>query len=102
MVVAGSHTLRRKDLEKSLTALELVGAHVLGFVLNRLPVKGPDSYSYTYYSQDSTFDTNKRPGSTPGQGTPLFAGPSSVNIADEERLLERPATVFPSRRSGNV
>lgn len=52
VVVAGSQRLRLQDLEKSLGALALVGAKVLGVVLNRLPVKGPDAYSYTYYRHD--------------------------------------------------
>lgn len=51
-VVVGSQRIRRQDLQKSLKALELVGANVLGLVLNRLPGKGPDSYSYSYYSKD--------------------------------------------------
>ena len=52
VVVAGSQRIRLQDLEKSLGALALVGSNVLGIVLNRLPVKGPDAYSYTYYSHD--------------------------------------------------
>lgn len=52
VVVVGSHKLRHQDLEKSLSALEMVGANVLGVVLNRLPTKGPDAYSYSYYSHD--------------------------------------------------
>lgn len=52
VVVAGSQKLRTQDLEKSLDALELVGSNLLGIVLNRLPVKGPDAYAYSYYSHD--------------------------------------------------
>lgn len=52
VVVVGSHKLRHQDLEKSLTALEMVGATILGIVMNRLPVKGPDAYTYSYYSHD--------------------------------------------------
>lgn len=48
LVVAGSQKVRQQELLRSLSALEMVGAHVLGLVLNRLPVKGPDSYSYGY------------------------------------------------------
>ncbi|WP_442793573.1 polysaccharide biosynthesis tyrosine autokinase [Pseudarthrobacter sp. SL88] len=50
VVVIGSQKIRQPDLVKSLSALEMVGSNVLGVVLNRLPVKGPDAYSYTYYS----------------------------------------------------
>lgn len=52
VIVVGSQKLRRHDLEKSLSALKMVGANVLGIVLNRLPVRGPDAYSYSYYSHD--------------------------------------------------
>lgn len=48
VVVAGSQKLRQQDLEKSINALEMVGANLLGIVLNRLPVKGPDAYAYSY------------------------------------------------------
>lgn len=53
MVVVGAQKSRTQDLEKSLNALTLVGAGILGVVLNRLPVKGPDAYAYSAYSYDS-------------------------------------------------
>lgn len=49
VVVVGSQKLRQQDLEKSLGALAMVGSNILGVVLNRLPQKGPDAYSYSYY-----------------------------------------------------
>jgi Mrp family chromosome partitioning ATPase len=52
VVVVGSSKLKHQDLQKSLSALEMVGANLLGVVLNRLPVKGPDAYTYSYYSND--------------------------------------------------
>lgn len=58
VVVVGSQKLKQQDLEKSLGALEMVGATILGVVLNRLPVKGPDAYAYSYYSHD---DASGRP-----------------------------------------
>lgn len=60
VVVVGSHKLKHQDLEKSLSALQMVGSNLLGIVLNRLPTKGPDAYSYSYYSHDSTFQTAKK------------------------------------------
>jgi capsular exopolysaccharide synthesis family protein len=48
IVVIGSQKLRRQDLEKSLNALQMVGSNLLGVVLNRLPARGPDAYSYSY------------------------------------------------------
>ncbi|WP_432393360.1 CpsD/CapB family tyrosine-protein kinase [Pseudarthrobacter sp. L19] len=49
MVVDASKT-RTQELSKSMAALKLVGANILGAVLNRLPAKGPDSYGGGYYS----------------------------------------------------
>lgn len=50
VVVVGAQNIRQPDLSKSLRALEMVGSPILGVVLNKLPVKGPDAYAYTYYS----------------------------------------------------
>lgn len=50
MVVAAQQT-KSQDLQKSLVALELVQANLLGIVLNRLPIKGPDAYAYSYYNR---------------------------------------------------
>lgn len=58
VVIVGSKKLRHQDLEKSLNALKMVGSNLLGVVLNRLPVKGPDAYSYTYYSHDQEKSEN--------------------------------------------
>ncbi|MEV7572214.1 polysaccharide biosynthesis tyrosine autokinase [Pseudarthrobacter sp. NPDC089323] len=54
IVVAGVQKVKRQDLERSLKALDMVGVQVLGIVMNRLPIKGPDAYSYTYYSNETT------------------------------------------------
>ncbi|MNC81576.1 hypothetical protein D3C75_1347460 [compost metagenome] len=35
----------------------MVDADLLGVVLNLLPTKGPDSYSYSYYSYGSSADS---------------------------------------------
>jgi capsular exopolysaccharide synthesis family protein len=60
VLVVGSQKVRSNDLEKSLAALEMVDADLLGIVLNRLPAKGPDAYAYSYYSYDKR-DTPKVP-----------------------------------------
>jgi len=52
MVVVGSQRLRQQELQRALDALQLVEANVLGIVMNRLPAKGPDAYSYSYYAGD--------------------------------------------------
>ncbi|MBD7996071.1 polysaccharide biosynthesis tyrosine autokinase [Arthrobacter sp. Sa2CUA1] len=53
ILVAGMNKLRSQDLEKALSSLSLVEAKLLGVVLNLLPTKGPDAYSYTYYSHET-------------------------------------------------
>lgn len=61
ILVIGTQKVRTKDLEKSLSTLEMVEADLLGVVLNRLPSKGPDAYAYSYY-------TYKEPSSSPTLG----------------------------------
>ncbi|WP_235504644.1 polysaccharide biosynthesis tyrosine autokinase [Arthrobacter sp. Leaf141] len=58
VVVVGSQKTTRPELEKSLAALDLVDAKLLGVVINRLPSKGADAYSYSYYSYDSASTSN--------------------------------------------
>ena len=53
IMVAGTQAVRRQELERSLKALQMVGAPVLGIVLNRVPAKGADAYSYSYASYAS-------------------------------------------------
>lgn len=55
VVVVGAGLVKRDQLAKALQKLSQVDADVLGLVLNRLPVKGPDAYSYAYetYAPDS-------------------------------------------------
>ncbi|WP_223946715.1 polysaccharide biosynthesis tyrosine autokinase [Arthrobacter sp. NtRootA1] len=53
VVVVSAQKTRSQDLEKSLGALRLVEANILGVVLNRLPTKGPDAYSYSYMNYGS-------------------------------------------------
>lgn len=60
VVIVGSQKTRTQDLSKSLAALGLVKATVLGIVLNRLPIKGPDAYSHGYYSYESHDDSHEQ------------------------------------------
>ncbi|MEA3550249.1 polysaccharide biosynthesis tyrosine autokinase [Pseudarthrobacter sp. C1] len=53
VLMVGSSRVKLPDLEKSLNALDMVDADVLGVVLNFLPVKGPDAYAYSYYSYET-------------------------------------------------
>lgn len=53
LLVIGSSKVKIQDLQKSISSLELVEADLLGVILNLLPAKGPDAYSYSYYSYES-------------------------------------------------
>ncbi|WP_449372209.1 polysaccharide biosynthesis tyrosine autokinase [Arthrobacter psychrolactophilus] len=61
VLVVGCHTAKRPQVEKAIAALELVNADVLGVVLNRLPVKGPDAYSYSYYGYAANTQAAEQP-----------------------------------------
>lgn len=65
VVVVGAQKVRTTDLQKSLAALEMVNADLLGVVLNRLPSKGPDSYAYSYYGPEGTPSTTRTRSSRP-------------------------------------
>ncbi len=65
VLVAGATRVKLPDLQKSLAALEMVDAELLGVVLNLVPAKGPDAYSY--YSYDSA-PARGRGQRTKGQG----------------------------------
>lgn len=69
VLVVGSQLVKSTDLQKSFSALKMVDADILGVVLNRLPPKDPDAYSYTYYSQDSGSGTTKKMTGSQGSGT---------------------------------
>jgi capsular exopolysaccharide synthesis family protein len=56
VLVVGSSRVKSNDLQKSIAALDMVNADVLGVVMNLLPVKGPDAYAYTYYSYEEKRD----------------------------------------------
>lgn len=56
VLVIGSSRVKLPDLHKSLAALKMVEADLLGVVLNLLPAKGPDSYAYSYTYESAAGD----------------------------------------------
>jgi capsular exopolysaccharide synthesis family protein len=95
LLVVGVQKLKRQDLEKSVNALSLVGADLLGVVLNRLPQKGPDAYEYTYYTNGETSTTGSR-------SRTKWAGEREPRTSDYQPDLQnvpassaRAATTFP-------
>lgn len=110
VVVVGSQKLRQQDLEKSLNALKMVGSNVLGVVLNRLPSRGPDAYSYTYYSHESGPERQAQKSAGVGSlSTKKLAQRRSSHIGGsaegfDETLLgpnERTPHVYPADRLGS-
>lgn len=96
VIVVGSQKLKNHDLEKSISALNMVGASILGIVLNRLPVKGPDAYAYSYYSHEpSAHDTERDPHAAMRNGAKTYI---ALNEADKnwDDEKSRPARKFPS------
>ncbi|XAS71262.1 polysaccharide biosynthesis tyrosine autokinase [Micrococcaceae bacterium Sec5.1] len=61
LVVVGTQKVKQHDLQKSLGALDLVGGKLLGLVLNLVPTKGLDSYSYEYRSYDLANEKERQP-----------------------------------------
>lgn len=105
VLVVGSEKVKRQDLQKSLNALALVEAELLGIVLNRLPSKGPDSYAYTYYSRDEEKDVESavayHSGSAPDTNSfDPFLIDHEDKIEDQRGAGTRPARVFPSGSIG--
>ncbi|MCO4253150.1 polysaccharide biosynthesis tyrosine autokinase [Pseudarthrobacter sp. MDT3-9] len=104
VIVVGAQKLRQQELKKSLDALEMVGANILGMVLNRLPIKGPDSYAYSYYSATDKTSESEISGHAINR---TMAGRSAVPIRDSlgaddvaAQQQIRPASTFPSKGPG--
>lgn len=60
VLVVGVQKVRTTDVEKSIAALGMVNADLLGLVLNRLPSKGPDAYAYGRYSYENADNPSTR------------------------------------------
>lgn len=107
VLVVGSQKLRKQDFEKSMAALRMVGSNLLGVVLNRLPSKGPDAYTYTYYSQEQDQSMGSNASKRSKLGQPRRPGASRAETlveaseASEATLIDvdqRPAGNFPSSK----
>lgn len=92
LMVVGSQKIKQHDLKKSLSALELVGANLLGVVLNRVPAKSGDAYAYTYYGSEAS-----RVSSRSAEGTALD-NPEVSDRDSEDRSVVRSPSVFPRAR----
>ena len=104
VVVVGAQKVKHQDLAKSLDALQMVGATVLGVVLNRVPAKGPEAYSYGYYGpiDDTSKRATKRRQKTSPSEDNESASPSEPfhdEVLDGSDV--RVPTVFPGKRLGS-
>jgi Mrp family chromosome partitioning ATPase len=106
VVVVGSQKLRIHELERSLGALSMVGSNVLGLVLNRLPGKGPDAYSYSYYSNTSgARDRVDKPNANATRNGRSAQRQSLIDHGFDQVLSDsgaRPARAFRSNRTDEV
>jgi capsular exopolysaccharide synthesis family protein len=89
VLVVSAQKSKQHELAKSVAALSMVKANLLGIVLNRLPVKGPDAYAYGYYSTDDKAMAVK----VPDRSRSDFSE-AGVLESDEVRLPQR----FPASR----
>lgn len=110
ILVVDSQRTKQASMLKSLHSLEMVEANLLGVVLNRLPLKGPDSYGYMQYGYaavaeqsdvQSTVDSTARRSyrvSEPGNRN-RRTGYTNQAEADHQPFLvdERPPRRFPSK-----
>lgn len=80
VVVIGCCKVKRGDLQKSLEALSLVSADILGLVMNRVPVKGPDAYTYESYTYGGTDSP-----AVPDHGSALEVSHPDVRYQADER-----------------
>jgi capsular exopolysaccharide synthesis family protein len=100
IVVVGSQKIRHQDLDKSLAALEMVGSNVLGIVMNRIPPKGPDAYSYGYYGNNTSASFPRsapetRPSVDRIRVSATQSEPLDRTAASDD---DRPPRAFPMRR----
>lgn len=109
VLVVGTHKTKRPELEKALAALDIVDANVIGVVLNRLPVKGPDAYAYSYYASDVEAHSGDLRGGAKSSASEAATLSSSSRHDQLESIvsgkLEFPATSHVPRRfsrRGNV
>lgn len=70
VLVMGSNQVKIADLRKSLAALEMVEADLLGVVMNKLPAKNSDAYAYYSYNSNPTVSRSGRRGVLPREIPP--------------------------------
>lgn len=96
VLVVGAQKLRQQDLQKSLISLDMVGSNLLGIILNRIPVKGPDAYTYSYYSNNEIQASNESPDMSVNPGRPRARNIRSGEDDDDfSRIIRTPINTEP-------
>ncbi len=90
IIVVGSGKIRREQLRRALETLAAVDAPVHGLILNFLPTKGPDAYSYYAYGYDGSKQKDVAVSAT---GFPM----STPRVHPRSCLLVAAAPARPSR-----
>ena len=98
ILVVGSNIVTTQNMERAVRTLELVDANILGIVLNRVPGKGPDAYSYRYDSYTST--APPRFPSKKGRFQRGLANSASVAEEPAEPKIDRIPRKFPRSTIG--
>ena len=92
VLVVGAQKIKHHDLERSMSALNMVGANILGVVMNYLPTKGPDAYAYSYYGNDGAKPSlDSKVGRSPEEDPQRFGGGEKTDTSI------RPARTFSAK-----
>jgi len=105
VLVVGTQKLKHQDLVKSIGALQLVESNLLGVVLNRLPTKGPDAYSYSYGGYEGSLGVARVAGSGSSRRQAVgyeSGGRMHIEAPDDslgmQEFGQRPAANYPAGR----
>lgn len=90
VLVVGSSKVRLPDVQKSLAALNMVDADLLGLVINLLPAKGPDAYAYSYQRYGSPEGTTARKATSFSKTSQAIDG---LDVSQDAENLSGPQTL---------
>lgn len=81
VLVVGSSRVKLPEVEKSLAALDMVKANLLGLVINLLPAKRADAYAYGYGSYGSS---EGKPSRTASSFSKTRQGLRTLEVREEQ------------------
>lgn len=102
VLVVGAQKVKQQDLMKSIDALNMVDATLLGVVLNQIPAKGADAYSYGYYGEvQDTTGLPDRPLTVDRTTNDIERLDTEASELNESLHQTRTASVYPGKRVGD-